>query len=260
VLKIETYKTELAALGLGTIEGIKRFEGCFVDQHPGRSDTAEITIERPGGQPLTLFLKRNWQVRKRNALWSPLRRGSVWSAARIEWENMRALEAAGIPTARLVGFAEECSGLSERFSSIITESAGEMSIVQFIAECRDRERRAQVFSGLARLVRRMHDTGFASADLFARHIFVEGAAEKPVFKLIDMARLDRRAALSRRLRARDLCSLNASAPVRHVSAKERIRFLRAYAGEVDRDLVRRIERRMRRLLKRPKFRGFGARE
>jgi hypothetical protein len=92
----------------------------------------------------------------------------------------------------------------------------------------------------------MHNAGLFTPDLFARHIFVEGDR----FTLIDMARLDSGPA------ARDLAALNVTAPLRFVSTKQRLRFLKAYGG---RHLFRQIEKRVNYLLKkRRKFADFSA--
>jgi hypothetical protein len=85
---------------------------------------------------------------------------------------------------------------------------------------------------------------------------VETAANEPRFCLIDMARLDRRKKLSARLRARDLAALNVTAPLRSVSTRERIRFLREYAGDTDGSFVALIHSRVEHLLKRRRFQGF----
>jgi hypothetical protein len=99
---------------------------------------------------------------------------------------------------------------------------------------------------LAKEIRKMRDAGLFSPDLFTRHIFVDGDR----YTLIDMARLDDGPA------ARDLAAPNISAPLRFVSAKERVRFLHRYGG---RHLFRQIEKRVRYLLKRRrKFRDFSA--
>jgi hypothetical protein len=110
-----------------------------------------------------------------------------------------------------------------------------------------------VADALALAIRKMHDAGLASPDLFMRHIFVERGAE-PKFSLIDMARLDRQQPLSPRLRARDLAALNVTAPLRFVSSDERRRFFKVYGGDTSlKDLER---RRMEHLLKRKKFAEF----
>jgi hypothetical protein len=113
-----------------------------------------------------------------------------------------------------------------------------------------------VLDALACNIRRMHEAGLAMPDLFTRHIFVDVTGDQPVFHLIDMARLDRQARLSRSLRARDLAALNITAPLRIVTPRERIRFLRTYGGQLDRKLIKGIAARMEHLLRRRKHADF----
>jgi heptose I phosphotransferase len=183
-----------------------------------------------------------------------LRRGAVWSIARREWENGRALENAGLRVAGRVAYGEDCGPFWEKFSFIITEAASGQTLEQFLGDSRDRALRRRVLDRLAPFVRRLHEAGLASPDLFTRHIFVETADNEPRFCLIDMARLDRRKTLSARLRARDLAALNVTAPPGMVSPRERVRFLRSYCGGRDKELFRLIRSRMAHLLKRRKHR------
>ena len=258
---IATHQSRLEELGLHTLERTKAFQGELVKNHRGRRDIFRIKATADDGRPLVLFLKRNWNPYKKDGLESLLRRGSVWSLSRQEWENSRKLEAAGIRTAALVAYGEECGPLWEKFSYIITEAAaGAQTLDQFLSECHDAVRRRRVFDALAGQVRKLHEAGLATPDLFARHIFVDAEAEPPQFCLIDMARVDAARPLPARLRVRDLAALNITAPVRFVSARERLRFLRAYAGGVDRGLVKQIAGRVQHLLRRRKFRDFLQRE
>ena len=248
----------LKKLGLSTLEQAKTFQGDRVKDHHGRRDILCIKTADPDGRGLVLFLKRNWKPYQKDGLLSLLRHGRVWSLSRQEWENSRALEAAGLTVAGLVAYGEDCGPLWERFSFLITEAAtGGQTVEQFIATCRDRALRLRVFDALARTIRQMHDAGLAGPDLFTRHVFVDLDRAVPGFCLIDMARLDRRRRVSRALRARDLAALNLTAPLRFVSAKERLRFLHAYAGSVDRRLLTGIRDRVAYLLqRRRKYQDF----
>jgi tRNA A-37 threonylcarbamoyl transferase component Bud32 len=114
--------------------------------------------------------------------------------------------------------------------------------------------RHRVIIALAEFVKKMHQAGMATPDLFTRHIFLANESSAPQFCFIDMARLDRCKNPSARTRARDLAALNVTASPEIVSARERILFLRAYAGDVDRQLFNFIRRRMKRLLTRKKHR------
>jgi tRNA A-37 threonylcarbamoyl transferase component Bud32 len=253
VFVIAKYHDVLRRLGVDSMEGVKNFKGELIKDHKGRRDIQRITT-LVGGQALVFFLKRNWRPYRKDGLKSLFTRGEVWSQSRVEWENSLALQRAGLTVAELIAFGEECGLLWENFSFIITAAArGEMTLDQFLRTNTDRVQRRRVFGTLAWTVRRMHDAGLASPDLFTRHIFVEADAE-PKFCLIDMARLDRCKRLSAKLRARDLAALNITAPLRFLSARERLRFLKVYGG--DRSLRDRVIQRMSHLLKRRKFADF----
>lgn len=254
MLVIANYEEALRPLGLDTMEGVKTFRGELIKNHKGRRDIQHLTITA-NGRPLRLFLKRNWRPYKKDGLNSLLTRGAVWSQSRTEWENSLALRRAEIAVAEPVAVGEECGPLWENFSFIITAAArGEMTVDEFLQKNPAPSERQQVFDALARFVRKMHDAGLASPDLFTRHIFlVRGAA--PEFCLIDMARLDRRAKLSPALRARDLAALHVTAPRRFLSTPERLRFLEIYGAT---ELQPRIESRARHLLTRKKFQDFSS--
>ncbi len=257
VLVVAKHQPLLDKLGLSTLAGVKAFQGVRVKDQRGRRDIFRIKTTTDDDRGLVLFLKRNWKPYKKDGLGSLFRRGRVWSMARQEWENSRALAAAGLKTSELVAFGEECGLLWERFSFLVTEAAtGAETVEQFLRERQDAVQRRQVFDALARELRKLHDAGLATPDLFTRHLFVDAAAEPPGFCFIDLARVDRSQPLPDRLRARDLAALNVTAPLRFVSRRERVRFLRVYAGRVDKRLAHRIAGRAQHLLQRRKFREF----
>ena len=249
VLIIEKHHEVLRRVGLNTMDGVRNFQGTLIKNHKGRRDIQRITTEAG-----VFFLKRNWKPYRKDGLKSLFIRGRAWSQSRVEWENSRALQRAGIEVADPIAFGEECGPFWERFSFIITgEAPGEVTLEEFIRTRSDIRIRRQVLAALAATIRHMHEAGLASPDLFTRHIFVE-PGPTPGFCLIDMARLDRRGRIPAWMRARDLAALNVTAPLRHVSRRERLRFLAAYGG--DRQLLRRIEKRTEYLLHRRKFRDF----
>jgi tRNA A-37 threonylcarbamoyl transferase component Bud32 len=257
MIVIEKHKPVLDKLGLVTLAQVKNFKGELVKDHRGRRDILRIGTKNSSGENLVLFLKRNWKPYKKDGLASLARRGAVWSIARQEWENSKALQSAGLKTATLVAYGEECGPLWEKFSFLVTEAApGDQTVEQFLREDRDQVQRRRVFDALAREIRRMHDAGLATPDLFTRHIFLEAAGVDPAFCFIDMARMDRGRKISDRMRARDLAALNVTGPQRFVSAKERVRFLRLYTGKTDRALAKRVAIRTGHLLKRRKFQDF----
>lgn len=256
MLVIAQHREVLRPLGLDTIEGVKKFQGELIKNHKGRRDIQRLRAAIDG-RPAIFYLKRNWQPYKKDGLHSLLTRGRVWSQSRVEFENARALQRAGLAVAEPIAFGEECGPFWERFSFILTASArGEMTVEDFLRTNQNGSERRRVFEALGREVRKMHDAGLASPDLFTRHIFLEAGAE-PKFCLIDMARLDHRNKLSSTQRARDLAALHVTAPLRFVTEEERKAFLSAY-GDVE-DLCPLINSRAEHLLQRRKFADFSAR-
>lgn len=252
----EELATALEPLGLATEEGVKSYRGEVIKNHKGSRDVLRIQLNDINGRALTLYLKRTWKSYKKDGLFSLLHRGRVWSISRREWENSKTLNAAGMRTADLVAFGEECGLLWEKFSYILTAQAKGKTLGHFLQTCREPSRRRRVLDGLAFEIRKMHDAGLASPDLFTRHIFVDESPGTPEFCLIDMARLDQRRTLPSTLRARDLAALNITAPLRWVSARERLRFLKRYSRGGDAALLPLIRARMNHLLHRKKFRDF----
>ncbi len=232
MIEIVKHRVALEALGLTTLAGVKTYTGRPLKTHRGTRDVFRIEI--PGA---TLFLKRNWRPHKKDGLASLLRHGEVRSVARREWENCLRLQRAGIRTAELVAYGEECGPLWEKFSFIITEAAPGQPLSEVLESAATAGKPVALVEALAREIRKMHDAGLFSPDLFARHIFVDGDR----FTLIDMARLDDGPA------ERDLAALNVTVPLRRLSAKHRLRFLKVYGRP---ELFRRIERRVGYLLKR----------
>ena len=228
MIEIAKHRAVLEALGLTTLGGVKAYTGQPLKTHRGKRDVFRIEI--PGA---TLFLKRNWSPHKKDGLASLLKTGKVHSVAKREWDNSLRLQRAGIRTAELVAFGEDCGLLWENFSFIITEVAPGKPLSESFVKLDE----------LAKEIRKMHDAGLFTPDLFTRHIFVSDQ-----FTLIDMARLDDGPP------ERDLAALNVTTPLKQISAKQRLRFLQVYGRP---ELFRPIERRVRYLLKhRRKFSQF----
>ncbi len=256
---IAKHRALVERLNLATLAGVKAFTGDLVKDHRGRRDIFRIRATDDQGRELLLYLKRNWKPYKKDGLASVLKRGSVWSIAREEWENMMNLQKAGLKTCALVAYGEDRGPLWEKFSFILTEGAtGNRTVQAFLRECRDSSLRRNVFDALALEIRKMHAAGLATPDLFTRHIFVDERAATTEFCLIDMARMDSGKPVSIRTRARDLAALHVTAPLRFVSTRERLRFLRVYSGSVNRGLRRLILQRAGHLLGRRKFNDFAA--
>lgn len=226
------------------------------------------------GQTRVLFLKR-FDAPPVSAQWARIRSGNVRSStAGVEWANAEALREAGISAAPAVALGEEMHGVWEHRSFILLgEVAGE-SLEKWVpanwpprrhsGESPETNRQGRTFlDGLARFVAGFHQAGFVHRDLYLCHIFIATNAEAPEaaiprsprFTLIDLQRVFRPRLRRRRWVVKDLGALAYSAPTTVVSKWDRLRFICRYArccpryGSA-RDLATRIDRRVRRLIRR----------
>jgi Lipopolysaccharide kinase (Kdo/WaaP) family len=257
MVEVVKHREILERLGIAKLSDVKRFQGNLVKNHRGHRDIFVIETADARGKSVVLYLKRNLKPYKKDGLSSVFRNGRVWSSSRQEWENSQRLAKAGIKTAPLVAYGEECGILWERYSFLITEKApGNQSLLEFLSSSNDPDLRQRVLKELAILVRRLHLSGLATPDLFCRHVFVNLASPTLDLCFIDMARLDHIHSVPKRVLARDLAALYVSAPMEILNVRERLRFLHAYSKTrvLDRDLVKLIRRRVCHLLKRRKYR------
>jgi hypothetical protein len=254
MIQTKQHHALLRELGLHTMEGVKLFEGTMVERSPGRRDVLKFEVSRIGGLTTTFFLKRHWKVNRVQSLLTFPKRFRIESLASREWDNARRLQRAGFKTASLVAYGDECGPFGEKFSFLLTEqAAGSCSLEEFFLNCRQPSIRQRVFDSLASEVRRLHSLGLSLPDLFARHVFFFPEAECLSFCFIDVARLDTAHRLSLPQRAKCLAALNVSAPTGLVSAAERVRFLRQYAGSGDLEISSFIRKRSERLLRRRRY-------
>jgi hypothetical protein len=253
-----SHRPQLAALGLDTLEGARAFSGGEeVKNQGGRRDVRRFSITTDPGTPLLLYMKRIFRSSTKAGLSRLFACGRVRSSARIEFENLQRLRAAGIASATPVAYGEECSALSEGFSYLISEAIGESQpLDEFLASCHDAALRRRVAWQLGMLVRRLHGARLAWPDLFARHIFLEFRGREIHFRLMDVPRVERRLLISPACRARDLANLHLSIRRTSVSDRERALFLRAYAAPLPRLVTTLAQFRARRLLRQGRFKGI----
>ena len=173
------------------------------------------------------------------------------STARIEWNQIRRLETDGIDSVRWVAFGEELAGPWEQRSAVLTAELPGESLERYVERCPGRVARGWGHS-LAEFVARFHGAGYVHRDLYLSHVFVDVAERKPVFRLIDLARVMKPWLRRRRWIVKDLAALDYSTPAVFATAADRLRFLQTYLGVEhlgprDRRLVRQIARKTRRI-------------
>lgn len=231
--------------GLVTFDDFMNFDGGTRICHKrGRS----VFRFESGGR--AFYLKRNRLHRVE--FWKALSRFR-WPSlgARTEWENILAVQAAGIPTVTPIAMGERFSYGIETASFTLTEEiygAEPLDVVwrrDFAAPRspeRVREKRTLV-EKLALLTRRLHGCGMYHQDFYLNHFFLgpDGALH-----LLDLQRVGRRRQVPEHYRIKDLGQLNYSADYYGgVSRRDKLLFLHAYLGrdglsDLDKVLLRRV--------------------
>ena len=172
--------------------------------------------------------------------------------------ELRALagaRSAGVPVPEALGVVSRPAGLSTRRGWLLArEVADARDALAFLASRPSAARRHGVLAAAGRAMRRLHDAGFEHPDLHLKNLLVTARGDVLVLDL-DAAR--RRETLTREQRLTglfrfDRYAAKQAAAGRAVSRTDRMRVLRAYAGDdwplrdEVRDLARRLASHIRR--------------
>lgn len=244
------YKAGFERLGLTSIEAVFAFragKNLTKENLASYRSRIEFKIE---SSATTVFLKRydhppmitqlkNWLSAKKRV-----------SFALAEVEAAQKLAAMGINTPKMVAWGQIWGGFFERRSfAAIEEIRGGQSLERSLpgffngpATVENLVLRRQFIKQLALFIKKFHDSGCRHRDLYLCHIF---RVPDGRFYLIDLARVFKPALFSEIYRVKDVAQLHYSAPAKHFSKTDRLRFLRAYLGREklntsDKVFVRRI--------------------
>jgi len=167
------------------------------------------------------------------------------------------LSAAGINTARVVGYGQQRNRLFEKKSFIITEKIPDaLSLEQKLPDCfcqpasaENIKLRRQFLVQSAGFIRKFHQTGLRHRDLYLCHIFRD---ESDKFYLIDLARVFKPKFFGWRFRIKDLAQLYYSAPAEYFTAADRLRFYQSYCGHrkltfKDKLLIKNVKKKAKRI-------------
>ena len=255
------YKTAFSKSGLTSIEEVFSFNAAEnltksnLAQFRTRLQFAINSPQRPSST--TVFMKRYDRppvfVQLRNWLSQHKRR----SCAFCELEAVSKLTAAGINTPKVISYGEQWGTLFETRSFIITEKIPEAeSLERKLPDCFDKPATIENLKlrkeslGLRRnfivqsaaFINKFHETNYRHRDLYLSHIFYSDNGE---FYLIDLARVFRPLVLCRRFQIKDIAQVYYSAPGKHFSKTDRMRFYTAYIGQKrltkkDKEFIRKV--------------------
>ena len=197
------------------------------------------------GDGLVVYLKRHYRESRFRGWLAAFTRQPSWSAAQQEYNRLKRASAEGFtvpravavgvgigPAGRLRGYlaVEELHGM-KALHELIPQAQAQMPAGKFAIWKRG------VIAELARVARTLHERRYFHKDLYLCHFF---AAERSIaspphdwtgqLPLIDLHRFARHAITWRWWQLKDLAQLLYSTNVAGISARDRIRFWRHYAG------------------------------
>jgi len=236
------YRELLAANGLDSFPHLFDCQGGrFVDGHRDRN-VVRLVLKASDGQEVAIYLKREWNPKiallVRRWLSNIFRPPP--SRSRREWQNLKALADRDIAAAEPVALGEyRRGGFFKRALLAVREVPQAINLAEYLQGFPDRPAADQVRSkhALARevgaFVRRMHDSGMAYRDLYAKHIYVSPSEPGGSFRptLIDAQRAHRFPHLSPHHRWRDLAALTVTTRFAACTATDRLRFILAYTRQ-----------------------------
>jgi len=226
----------------------------------------KFEIDVPGSpHPTTVFLKRYNAPPAAHQLSNWLAARARKSCGALEYAVTSELSAAGIGTPKPICYGEQWGLLFEKRSFLITEEiadaeALERKLPTCFSKPATRENlklRRSFIAQLAHFIGKFHETGYRHRDLYFSHIFCNGDGR---FFLIDLARAFQPCILARRFQIKDLAQLYYSAPGRHFSQTDRLRFYVAYAARReltadDRVFIREVVHKARRMARHDRKHG-----
>lgn len=155
------------------------------------------------------------------------------SVAGTEWSWLQRLRDDGIACPQPVALGEELAGRKEIRSVLMTQAVPGRSLERWMLRWNELDpvTRGEIAGGVARLVSKLHQRGYAHRDLYLSHIFYNHAQHgDESLCLIDLQRVIRPRWRRVRWIVKDLASLNFSSPVDILSRTGRLRWLLVYLG------------------------------
>jgi len=249
--------------GLDTVDGALAYDRGEALTKPGLGGRrrTRLSLTDEAGQTHELYLKRYERepFGRRVRRW--LTQGRFASPAGVEFENIRAVRAAGVPAMQPIAWGEDPARFGAKRSYVIVSPVPGESLERcgegFIARCGERAELIDELTGrLCRLVRTLHGAGYVHRDLYASHVFLDFSGGQVELSLIDLARAFRPRWRRFRWQVKDLAQLKYSMPsewvrrcwdgfLREYLAGDEERRLRRWSRAIDRKVAR-MGRRVRR--------------
>lgn len=216
------YREWLHRLGLRAAEDFLRLSGVIVCGHPDRH-VARITLA-DGGRAISLFLKKEHRVRLRDRLANLLGGFGFVSKTYKERTLLAELARRRIASPQVIAAGE--SGGQAFLLARDMERATDLR--RFLQENQSPRMRRQLARQLGAELARIHQSGLAHRDLYAKHVLVEPRGDGFTFHFLDWQRSRLVGNVSWGQRCRDLATLHATLADELATPRERLAGLIAY--------------------------------
>jgi tRNA A-37 threonylcarbamoyl transferase component Bud32 len=229
-------------------------EGSSVPQEePLLTGSTTLFLKRYETPPVSVQI-RNWVSHR-----------SRKSCSFLEFESANELAEAGISTPKIISYGQQWGRLFEKRSFVITEKIPNAeSLERKLPDCfngpataENLKLRRNFIAQLADFVEKFHQKKFRHRDLYFSHIFHSDDGE---FYLIDLARVFKPFFSRQRFRIKDIAQIHYSAPAKHFSNTDRLRFYLRYTGDKklttkDKIFIHQVIKKIRRMARHDKKHG-----
>jgi hypothetical protein len=229
------YKTAFEETGLTSIDAVFSFaagKSLVKNNLAAFRSRLQFEIKSPA---VTLFLKRYDKppilMQLRN--WVSQRSRKSWGF--LEFESANELAEAGINTLKIISYGQRWGRLFEKRSFVITEKIpNAKSLERKLPDCfngpatvENLKQRKNFITQLADFIKKFHRKNYRHRDLYFSHIFYSDDGK---FYLIDLARVFKPLFFQQRFLIKDIAQIHYSAPAKHFSNTDRLRFYLRYTG------------------------------
>ena len=220
------YRGWLARCGFSTPTAILELPGEIVSGHPDRH-VVRVSI-RSGTGSRTVYLKREHHTGIR-IRWRNARAGFGWaSRSEREGNTLENLEKCGLAAPQWIAYGADATG---RSFLLVDELAGSVELRDMLAD-KDLQiaERRQIAQRMGRAIAEIHEAGFTTPDLSAKHAFVRIGTFAPT--IIDWPSSIPHIKIEPYDRLKSLALLSATVSDALASPRDRLRFLHSYLGVI----------------------------
>jgi hypothetical protein len=259
------YRSALEHLGLTDHDAVFSFSGGKNLRKPNLADyrsRLRFQINVNANKSVNAYLKRYINPPLKVQLTNWLTASCRVALSFSDHDPARQLAQAGIGTYKTIAYGWQWSKFFEKRSFIITEEIPNAEALERkLPACFDGptstgnlKLRRDFIGSLADFIKKFHTTGYRHRDLYLSHIFY---SDNGKFYLIDLARAFKPLLLDQRFRTKDIAQLYYSAPGRHFSRTDRLRFYLRYTGKdkltsCDKSFIRKVLAKVERIARHDK--------